>query len=390
MMRGPIRLLTIGHSYAIARNRDIMRAVARDPDFQVVVVAPRAFRGDLRRLACDQEPAGSPIEVMAVTARATSIVHLFWYDTAGLRRVIGRGRFDVVHAWEEPYVYAGYQIGRVAAAAGARFSFRTAQSISKRYPRPFSWFERATLARAHGWIAGGSLVYDTMIARGYPPGRGRVLPLAVDPVLFHPLDEGGRAAVRHELGLTAPVVGFAGRLVQSKGLDVLMQCWDRLPAGQAGSLLLLGSGPYRETIEAWARRDGRNVPVRIVLATHDDVPRYLGAMDTLLVPSQTTPAWREQFGRVVIEAMACGVPVLGSDSGEIPRVMGDAGRVLPEADSRAWAAALSEVLASDGIRARMVKLGLRRAADFSVETVAQQYRDFYRSVAAQPLLVPSR
>jgi glycosyltransferase involved in cell wall biosynthesis len=124
--------------------------------------------------------------------------------------------------------------------------------------------------------------------------------------------------------------------------------------------------------------------VRAILAPHHDVARYLGAMDVLVAPSQTTPRWKEQFGRVLIEAMACGVPVLASDSGEIPKVVGDAGRVLPKTDAAAWSAALTEILDDAQMRRHMIERGLARADEYSVERVAAQYREFYRWLAAQP------
>ena len=61
----------------------------------------------------------------------------------------------------------------------------------------------------------------------------------------------------------------------------------------------------------------------------NDVPRHLRALDALVLPSESTPLWKEQFGHVLIEAMACGVPVVGSDSGAIPEVIGEAGLLFP-------------------------------------------------------------
>jgi glycosyltransferase involved in cell wall biosynthesis len=380
----PLRLLAIGHSYVARRNRDIIRAVAADPGFDVTVAAPRFFHGDLRPIAIEAEPAGSRLDVRGIDARGTRWVHLFAYDRAQTRSLLGEGTFDVVDAWEEPYIYAGYQIGRLAASTTARLSFWTMQNIVKRYPPPFSWFERATLRRADGWIACGALVWDAMMARGYPPAAGRVLPLAVDRDVFHPQSDEIRAQARRTLGLTSPIIGFAGRLVESKGLAVLMRALEGLPARRPWSLLLLGSGPYQERLHTWARERGWANRVRAILAPHHDVARYLGAMDVLVAPSQTTPRWKEQFGRVLIEAMACGVPVLASDSGEIPKVVGDAGRVLPKTDAAAWSAALTEILDDAQMRRHMIERGLARADEYSVERVAAQYREFYRWLAAQP------
>ena len=95
--------------------------------------------------------------------------------------------------------------------------------------------------------------------------------------------------------------------------------------------------------------------MRIVTGVpHDKVPEYLNAMDLLVAPSQTTPWWKEQFGRMLIEAMACGVPVIGSDSGEIPYVIGDAGMVVSDVDVAGWARAIATLVESPDRRAWLV------------------------------------
>ena len=89
---------------------------------------------------------------------------------------------------------------------------------------------------------------------------------------------------------------------------------------------------------------------------------------------------------MLIEAFACGVPVIGSDSGEIPHVIGEAGRVVREKDVGDWAAAIVELLDHPDTRAELTRRGLIRCQDFSVATVAEQYRDYYRWLAKQPVL----
>ena len=343
-MSGKIRILTIGHSYVIALNRAIVREVARHPDFEVTVAAPSFFHGDLRDVELEPEPEGSPLRLVGLDARWSRWIHVFHYDAGSLRRLIRQNEFDLVHAWHEPYIYAGYQIARSLAGLPIPFCFRTAQSLGKHYPPPFRSFELATLARAQGWIAGGRLVYEAMRTRGYPAERGRILTLAVDTAVFEPADLSRRASAQRELGLRPPVIGYIGRLTREKGLHILMRAMEQVGGETPWNLLLLGSGPLERKILDWAKAEGWGDRVRIMLAKHNEVPSYVQAMDLLVAPSQTTWHWKEQFGRMLIEAFACGVPVIGSDSGEIPYVIGDAGRVVGEKDVAGWAASILELI----------------------------------------------
>lgn len=380
----PLRVLTIGHSYVVRVNRGIAAAVARRPGIELTVAAPAFFHGDLRPLALerDDEPAG--YDLRPVRARLTRFIQLFGYSERELFRLVRSGNFDVVHAWEEPYIFAGHQIARAVGPTRARFCFRTAQNIVKRYPPPFSLFEKGTFRRAQGWIAGGSLVRKAMIEKGLPADKGRVITLGVDAGEFRPAVEAERARVLDTLGLEPPVVGFVGRLVPAKGIDVLLRAMEKVK--ERASYLFLGSGPLRAEIERWAEARGMRDRVRVLLAPHGEMPRYLGALDMLVAPSQTTPSWSEQFGRMVIEAFACRVAVVGSDSGEIPHVLGDAGRVVPEADADAWARTIDELLASPELRRELAERGHARFLErYSAERVAAQYAEFYEELAAAPL-----
>jgi glycosyltransferase involved in cell wall biosynthesis len=383
-----MKILMIGHSYVVALNRRLCRELARagGDRVAVTVAAPASYPGDLRPIALER-PAGEPYALEAVPVRLARVPHVFLYGRK-LAALLA-DRWDVVHAWEEPYILAGGQIAR-ATRPGAALVYSTFQNLPKRYPLPFCWVERYCLSRAAGWTAFGRTGAETLRDRpGYRDKPTRTIPLGVDLDLFRPDAEAGRR-VRAELGWSEPgppVVGYLGRFVPEKGLGLLMRALDRLPSA-SWRALVVGGGPLEGELRAWAARH----PDRALVVTgvaHDAVPAYLNAMDLLAAPSQTTPRWREQLGRMLLEAMAAGVPVVASDSGEIPHVVADAGRIVPEADEAAWVAALGALLDDPASRRDLRDRGLARARDvYAWPRIARQYLEFFgalRGVEAREL-----
>jgi glycosyltransferase involved in cell wall biosynthesis len=132
-----------------------------------------------------------------------------------------------------------------------------------------------------------------------------------------------------------------------------------------------------DQLREWARRYTDRVKI-VTGVKHGDVPQYLNAMDMMCAPSQTTPFWREQLGRMLIEAFACGVPVIASDSGEIPHVIMDAGLIVSEKDETGWAQAIAGLIEDPSRRAEMSKHGIERArAHYSWPRIARQHLEFF-------------
>jgi len=287
---------------------------------------------------------------------------------------------DLVHSWEEPYVLAGLEVALLTPRR-VPVVFCTAQNLSKRYPPPFAQAERFVVQRSSGWVAWGETVKENLLTRpGYAARPVRAIPMGVDTELFRPDRDSGAALVR-ELGWESsgpPVIGYLGRFVPEKGLPMLLDAMERLTTPWRA--LFAGGGPLEGTLRTWAARHEDRVRV-LTGVPHDSVPRVLNAMDVLCAPSQTTPKWKEQFGRMLAEAFACGVPVLGSDSGEVPRTVGDAGIVLPESSPSAWTSALASLLESPERRRELSARGRERAVSrFSWPVVARAHLDFFSEV----------
>jgi glycosyltransferase involved in cell wall biosynthesis len=369
------RLLAIGHSYCVALNRRLPNEMAKigGPKWIVTAIAPSFFHGDLSPIRTKAETTET-CSLRAVPAFLSRYIHFFMY---GLQlRDILREPWDAIHCWEEPYILAGGQVAWWTPRA-TPFVFWTGQNIAKKYPPPFSAIENYCIERCAGWMARGQTGVDALLSRNYGRRPHRAVPLGVDLDRFYP-DASAREQTRIRLGWTdsrLPVVGYQGRFVEEKGLNVLTRALDELGSGWRA--LFVGGGPLENRLRDWAARYGDRVQI-VTDVPHDEVPAYLNAMDVLCAPSQTRPNWREVFGRMLIEAFACGVPVIGSDSGEIPYVVGDAGVTVGERDENGWVQALGDLLENSSRRADVAQRGLERAVTkYSWPVVARQHLDFF-------------
>ena len=203
------------------------------------------------------------------------------------------------------------------------------------------------------------------------------MPNAVDVNLF--TRDPNREKTRAERNWDGFVVGYAGRLVESKGVFDLL---DAIKQMENVRLVFIGDGEARAALE---ERAGRNVDF-LGAQPLEQLPQLFSALDILVLPSRTTKSWKEQFGRVLIEAAACGVPVVGSDSGAIPEVIGQGenamGLISPEADVAALAAALIRLQLDSDLAQRLGTTGARRArAEFSWQRVAARFYEIYRDLS---------
>jgi glycosyltransferase involved in cell wall biosynthesis len=276
---------------------------------------------------------------------------------------------------EEPYNLATLQGYALAARHRAKALFFTWQNLMRRYPPPVSWLERLIYRLSAGAIAGNAEAVDVLQRKGYR-GRTWIIPqFGVDPELFTP-DPGARDARRPF------TVGFVGRLRERKGAHLLVEAVAQL--GDDTRLELLAWGEDEPRIRTLAAQLGISERVTLHPAVPSDhVPEFLRRLDVVVMPSIEIESWKEQFGRVLVEGMACGVNVVGSSSGEIAHVIGDAGLVFPPGDSAALAGCLRRLRDDPSLRTTLRERGLRRVGEnYTQQAIADQTVAAYREVMA--------
>ncbi len=367
-----MKVVIVSKALVVAAYRRKLQELARQPDVELTAIVPPGWREGRRYLPLECATAeGYRLIVAPMVFNGQH--HLHFYPTLG--RLLDALRPDVLHVDEEPYNLATWHGLRAGAHVGARGLFFTWQNLYRRYPWPFSYFERASYRLSSYAIAGNQSAVAVLRRKGFQ-GPIRVIPqFGIDPELFAPAEaQMGRRASEF-------VIGFAGRLVPEKGIAILLRACAALPF-RGWTLHLLGNGPHQARFAALAQQLGIGDRVRFWGHLPSmQVADFYRALDVLVLPSLSRPNWIEQFGRVLIEAMACGVPVIGSDSGEIPYVIGDAGLIFPEGDAAALAELLASLAQSPERRAALAAQGRARVlAHFTQAQVAADTARVYREV----------
>ena len=349
-----------------------LEAMARAaPEMALTVLVPPYWRDERGRLALERAHTDG-YELIVQPIRFNGAYHLHYYPH--LPRLMAERRPDIVHIDEEPYNLATFHANRVARRSGARTLWFSWQNLHRRYPPPFAWFERYNLRHVDYALMGSHSAAAVWQAKGYR-GRWAVIPqFGVDPDLFHP------PAMPRADG--PPHIAYVGRLVSEKGCDLLLEAVANLPGDW--HLTFVGSGPEQQALRAQAAAHGLSgrVTFRPWLPS-TAMPDFYRQVDVLVLPSRRRPNWTEQFGRVLIEAMACQVAVVGAAVGEIPYVIGDAGLTFPEGDVEALRDRLSWLLQDPAQRHALGRAGRARVlAHYTQARVAQATVEVYRRLMA--------
>ena len=237
--------------------------------------------------------------------------------------------------------------------------------------------EQSVLNNVDYALMGNADALDVFRAKGYR-GPAKILPqFGVSTDIFTP-------PVREEGGKRPIILGCTSRrLVPEKGLDLLLNAVSRLK-NIDWRLKLTGDGQERANLEQQARDLGIADRVQFDGSISSlEMPNYLRGLDILVLPSRTMSNWKEQFGRVLIESMACEVICVGSDSGEIPNVIGDAGLIFPEDDLDGLTQHLVTLCEQPALRAELRKKGRAHVlANYTQAQIANKTVDVYREMMA--------
>ena len=387
-----MKILVASHTYIVDLNREKWRALAHlSPDIEVTLVVPRRWKpGGVQNKIIDSEyvDEGSfKVVPLSNFSQNNQGLLTFGLDLISLLQNF-KPNIIQVEQGSKAITYAQFITFNKLLGLKAKNIFFTWWNLPYTLKFPISLLEAYNLKNTDGIVVGNQDGSDILRQRGYT-GAMEVMPqLGVDESLFKP---DLQPELKAELGIHSDefVVGFVGRFVEEKGLLTLVEALAKLKE-LSWKALLLGRGELKQQILEKAAEFGiKDRLIFVESVPHDEVQRYINAMNVLVLPSETTykfktltaVGWKEQFGHVLIEAMACKVPVIGSDSGEIPHVIGEAGLIFPEGKAEALGESLRQLMENPQQTEDLAQQGYERALQrYTNKALAQQLLTFYQKL----------
>ncbi|MCU0551071.1 MAG: hormogonium polysaccharide biosynthesis glycosyltransferase HpsO [Leptolyngbya sp. Prado105] len=387
-----MKILVASHSYIVDLNCEKLRVLANlEPGIEVTIIVPKRWKpgGVMKDTIETRSREEGSFRVVPVSNFSQNNQGLLTFG-ADLVSLIKSFQPDIIQVEQgsKSLAYAEFITLNRLLNLKAKNLFFTWWNLPYHLKFPVSLLEAYNLKNTDGIVVGNQDGAEILRDRGFT-GKMSVMPqLGVDDSLFCPQSQPELAA---KLGIQSDdfVVGFVGRFVPEKGILTLVKALEKL-RDRRWKLLLLGRGELKAEIQKQAEESGvSNRLIWIESVPHADVYRYINLMNTLVLPSETTDqfktftsaGWKEQFGHVLIEAMACQVPVIGSDSGEIPNVIGDAGLVFPEGNVEELSDRLARLIDDRDFASDLGQQGYQRAiAKYTNRALAKELLEFYRSL----------
>jgi len=317
--------------------------------------------------------ASSLDNIETVPVKVRSNAHPTIRVVTGWQRALETFQPDILLGLDEPYCMQTWRFLSWAKNRKVPFVFLSCQNIDRMLPPPFSILEKRVMALADGAWFLNTDAYARANRRGFQ-GLGRVIPLGINPKSFPGLD--GAPGNFREVELDRFSAGFVGRLVPEKGVEDLVQACHKAKMW----LTIVGDGPERGNLQRLADK------LKVTTEWMGEVPSTgifyaYRRMDVMVLPSRTTRRWKEQFGRVLVEAMASSTPIVASNSGEIPNVVGDAALLYPEGDVKALTNRLVMVRNDESLRKDLIEKGRKRVLDnYTWPRVAEMVEDLIREI----------
>lgn len=362
-----MKVLMLSKACIVGAYQKKLEEMAALPNVDLTVVVPTGWH-DPRSPTRLERVYTTGYELIVTDMALNGRYHTHFYPRLG--GIVRRVKPDIFHIDEEPYNLATFQAMRLARWIHAVPVVFTWQNLLRRYPPPFSLMERYVLRHTKALLIGNEEARGVWHAKGYRGPMYQIPQFGVDPTIFYrrerPMRQHRASILRHRNARTPAqptlAIGYVGRLVEEKGVALLLHAASRLVG--PWTLQILGGGPDKRRLESLSQWLGIGPRVTFdqkLPSLH--IPNYFSGLDVLVLPSLSRANWKEQFGRVLIEAMACDVITVGARSGAIPEVIGEAGLTFEEGNADDLQTQLQRLIDDVPLRESLREAGRRRVRD---------------------------
>ncbi len=374
------RILIVDKTAGLASSHERHENMAQQNGVELHVFGPRHWIENGRHIKW------KPGKDTAYTPHFGEVVFKDYYArhfyTRGLVRAIQKSRPDIIQLLEEPWAFSSAQTFLAAPkiAPQAKLLFYTWENIYRPWVYPsrlsplYRQIDKHLHKSSHGAVCATEGAKKVLLQKGYSKPVC-VAPYGIPNFFFND----GIEPISNQDTFT---IGFVGRLLRMKGVDLIIHAMRDMPQCR---LLLVGEGEHQPSFFKLAK--ALNVVSRIAwhgARPENEIPHLIRQMDVLVLPSRRVQHWQEQLGRVLIEAMALGVPVIGSSSGAIPEVIGGAGLLFEENSADSLRQQLQYLYHHPEERNRLAQAGKERALQrFTWPRFAAEICEFYHTILDQ-------
>lgn len=378
-----MRVLVVSHTYISPINRKKWQVLASIfSKTNITVVFPQTWpttifnhiaESDLSKFAL------SNCKFVALKAFKTGNEVLYHFDSLPLLRLIKDFKPDIVHVEQGDNSLSYFQtiLFSKMLRLKSKFVFFTWVNWQHRFSLKYRIFwtriENFNLKKSDAAVVGNNAAQEILLKKGFEKPILVLPQLGIDTQTFQPAKKCNQTIK----------IGFAGRLVKEKGIFLLLDAFIALSNKYSNlKMSYLGSGPCLQELTSQIKNNNVSDKVEILQPVpHEQVANFMHSLDIFVLPSFDTCNWREQFGHVLIEAMACNVAVVGSDAGAIPEVLADAGLVFKQNDVLSLQNTMDLLINNKSQRLEIASRGYKRALKvYSLEAVAKQTYEFWKSI----------
>jgi glycosyltransferase involved in cell wall biosynthesis len=337
----------------------------------VAAIAPGCWYEASRLSKLDKDVITKNYRLYRMNSLLNGHLRYFFYTSpVKIYNIINEFKPDIVHIYHEPFTLMGYEMMRIAKLVRPKpkIIMQSFENIRFRQKHLFGMIEKANMQNMDTLISVPLEGVDVWKWKRYSK-KIYTCPIGYDSELFYH---------RNKLSNKRIKICYVGRIVREKGILDLMEAFYNLQGKYEVELHIIGNGGLRN--ELIAKFKNENICYHGAIS-NSKLPEFFSTADILVLPSLTTDTWKEQFGRVLTESMACGVVPIGSTSGEIPNVIGDAGLVFKEGNSLDLQNKIETLLNNNALMSELSNKSAERATKYySWKKVAEKTRQIYEEV----------